>query len=215
MNVIILSMKRCGISWLGDIIKDIYMRLYNKELKINYENDRIETTHTLLKGWNHVCDVDPKVLLQLGYDKVLIVKRDLETMKLAHAKFHGYLESYKSYEAMQQEREGFFQRIEMTHKLLYDQELNDPRVLIVRLEDLNNYTYATFTEIIEFLEFKLTFKQKIKFFLRVLKNKIKPFVIACNPTERNWDVFSALLSKGTDLCNRLQYIEKITNEVKI
>ena len=207
-------MQRCGVSWVGDTIRDIYKCLYGKELNIHYEDNRAQISNTLVEGWHNVYDIDPKILLNLGYDKIIIVKRGLERMKHAHAKFHGYLEMYVSLERMKIERPAFFQRIELQYDLLYNQELNDPRVLIVSLEDLNNYTNDIFNEIIEFLEFKLNFIQKIKFFLRVLRNKVKPFVIPTNPPERNWSVYSALLPKGTEICDRLKYIQKI-EEVKI
>jgi len=214
MNVIFLSMARCGISWIGDTLKEVYKQLYGKELQIHYENDRAMISNTLVEGWHSVYDVDLKVLLKLGYDKVLIIKRDLETMKEAHAKFHGYFEIYDSYEAMQQERPAFFERIEKTYDLLYNQELDDPRIIIISLEDLNNYTHDTFNEIIQFLDFKLSLLQKIKLFLRILRNKIKPFVIPTRPPKRNWDVFSAILPKGTPVCNRLQFIDKLAKQLE-
>ena len=217
MNVVILSMGRCGISWAMDTIKKIYSRLYGKELTIDYEADRVEISNTLVKGWHSIYNVDPMELLKRGYDKILIVRRPLETMKYEHAKFYGYLEHYTSYEHMQQEREGFFEVIELYWKLIYTQTevLQDPRVLMVDLKDLNNYTYSTFEEIIEFLEFKLTIMQKIRLFFRILRDKINPFVIACKPTQRNWDVYSAQLPRGHELCNRLQFIEKITKNEEI
>lgn len=199
---------------MGETIAQIYERLYGKPLKINYEKDRGKVSHNLIEGFTGVYDIDPKILLDLGYDKVLIIKRELETMKKVHAHYQGYLEQYGSYENMQKERPAFFEKIELYHKLLYDQNLNDSRVLIVNLEDLNNFTYASFDEIIKFLEFKLSFIQKIKFFSRVLRNKIMPFVIATNPDERNWNIHSAMLPKGTELCQRLKYLKKIEIEVK-
>lgn len=216
MNVVILSMWRCGVSWTGDVIKDIYERLYGKELKIHYENNRAIVSHKLVKGWSNVYDVDPRVLLYLGYDKIIIIKRDLETMELEHAKYKGYLEQYDSLEQMRLIRPGFFERIRLQYDLIYNQEINDPRVLIVSLEDLNNHTHDTFNEIIEFLEFKMSLKQKIKLFIRILRNKVKPFVVPINPDNRNWSVYSGMLPKGTELCNRLKYMNKIqNNEVKI
>lgn len=220
MNVIILSMRRCGVSWIGEVLSQVHKRLYGKELKINYEKDRAKVSRTLLKGFTGVYDVDPKVLLKLGYDKILIVKRDLNAMKKAHAKYHGYLELYENLENMIRIRPCFFEKIELYHKLLYDQEeiKNDPKVLIVSLEDLNSYTYSTFNEIIKFLDFKLNLIQKVKLFLRVLKydSNMNPFVIATNPIERDWNVFSALLPKGHGLCDRLNYLQKIEeNKIKI
>ena len=163
MNVILLSTQRCGMSWVGKIISQIHKCFYGKELKIVYEHNRSLVSLNLIKGWTGVYEIDPKVLLNLGYDKILIIKRDLESMKEAHALYHGYMELYDSYENMKKERPAFFERIELVYKLLYEQEeiKNNPKVLIVSLEDLNNYTYSTFNEITEFLEFKLSFKQKI------------------------------------------------------
>lgn len=210
MNVILLSMRRCGMSWVGEILSQIHKTFYGKELTINYEEDRSLVSRNLIKGWTGVYEIDPKVLLNLGYDKILIIKRDLETMKEAHAFYHGYQEMYGSLEDMKKDRSSFFERIELAHKLLYDQNLNDPRILIISLEDLNNYSYSTFNEIIDFLEFNLSFIQKIKFFIRVMRNKIKPFIIPINPTDRNWNIYSTILPKGYELCERLEYLEKIS-----
>lgn len=217
MNVVILSMSRCGISWIGETLSQIHERLFGKSLIINYERDRAKVSHNLLEGWTGVYNIDPKILLNLGYNKILIIKRELETMKKVHAHYQGYMENYGTLDIMKKERPAFFEVIELYHKLLYEQEeiKNNPKVLIISLENLNNYTYATFNEIIEFLDWKLSFIQKIKLFSRVLKDKIRPFVIATNPKERNWNIYSASLPKGHKLCNRLQYLEKIQNEVKI
>jgi hypothetical protein len=215
MNVVILSMWRCGISWIGDTIKEIYRRMYGKELKINYENNRPLISHNLVEGWHNVYDIDPKVLLALGYDKVLVIKRELETMELEHAKYKGYLEQYDSYEDMKVIRPAFFERIRLQYDLIYNQDIEDKRMKIISLEDLNHYAHAYFNEIMEFFEFKMNLWQKIKFFLRVLRNKVKPFVIPVNVPNRNWSVYSGILPKGTELCNRLKYMNKIQkNEVK-
>ena len=215
MNVVILSMERCGVSWVGETLAQIYKQLYGKDLSINYETNRSKVSKNLLDGWTGVYNIDPKVLLRLGYDKVLIIKRDLEVMKEAHAHYHGYQEMYGNLESMKEARPSFFEKIELYHDLLYNQEevKNNPKVLIVNLEDLNNYTHATFNEIVEFLDFTLSFKQKIKLFFRVLDNKIKPFVIATNPKDRNWNIYSAMLSKSHILCDRLRYLKKIDIEV--
>ncbi len=214
MNVVILSMQRCGISWIFETISQIHERLFGEPLEINYEKERSIVSRNLLEGYTGVYDIDPKVLLALGYNKILIIKRDLETMKRVHAHYQGYMEKYGSLERMKEERPAFFERIELQYNLLYNQNLNNKRILIVNLSDLNNYTHSTFNEIIKFLEFKLSFIQKIKLFLRVLKDKIRPFVIATNPDERNWNIYSASLPKGQELCNRLNYLKKIEIEVK-
>ena len=214
MNVVILSMRRCGVSWVFEAISQVHERLFGKPLPIDYEKERAIVSHNLLEGYTGVYDLDPKVLLDLGYDKILIIKRDLETMKEKHAHYQGYMEKYGSLEQMKIERPAFFERIELQYNLIYNQKLNDKRILIVNLEDLNNYIYSSFNEIIEFLEFKLSFIQKIKLFIRILRNKIKPFIVPINPSERNWNIYSAMLPKGQELCQRLLYLKKIEVEVK-
>lgn len=208
-NVVILSMQRCGMSWVGGVISLIHERLYGEPLHIIYEDNRAEVSNRLVEGWNGVYNIDPTILLKLGYDKILIIKRELDTLKEVHAHYHGYQEIYKSLEDMKDKRSCFFEKIELYYDLLYNQSeiINNSKILMVNLENLNNYTYSTFNEIIEFLDFKLSFKQKIKFFLRVLKNKVFPFVIPINSNERNWDIYSSLLPKNQELCERLKYLE--------
>ncbi len=213
-NVIFLSMKRCGVSWVGDTIKLVYRNLYGKELKIHYENDRDLISRNLVKGWNGAYNLDPKILLNLGYDKIIIIKRSLEIMKEVHAHYHGYKEIYGTLEKMKEKRPAFFEVIELYYKLIYEQNIDDPRILIVDLEDLNIYTHSSFQEIIEFLDFRLSFIQKIKFFFRLMRNKIKTFIIPVNP-ERNWNIYSALLPKNHELCRRLEYLKKLDNKNKI
>lgn len=216
MNVVILCMARCGSDWVGDIIKYIYERLYGKELKIHYENDRGLISNEVVEGWHNIYNVDPKILLKLGYDKILIIKRPLEVMKQVHALHHGYIEEYESYEHMQRERPGFFKKIELYHDLIYNQQLDPEKVLIVNLEDLNKYTHSIFEEIINFLGFKLSLLQKIKLLFRILRNKVRPFVVPCKAVERDWEVYSTMLPKGHEVCDRLKIIEKLKkNEVEI
>lgn len=211
MNVVILSMPRCGVSWIGEVLSQLHERLFGIPLEITYEKDRAKVSRTLVKGITGVYNIDPTVLLNLGYDKIIIIKRELENLKKAQAHYHGYQEQYGTYENMVEARPGFFEKIELYYELLYEQEnvLQNPRVLLVSLEDLNNYTYSCFKEIMDFLGFKLSLKNKIKFILRVLKDNIRPFIVATNPLERDWNIYSALLPKGHALCARLQFLEKI------
>ncbi len=136
-NVIFLSMRRCGVSWVGDTIKLIYKNLYGKDLKIHYENDRDLISNNLVKGWNGTYNIDPNILLNLGYDKIIIIKRDLDDLKQEYAYYHGYLEMYGTLDNMKEKRPAFFEVIELYYKLIYEQNLEDPRVLIVDLKDLN------------------------------------------------------------------------------
>lgn len=213
-NVIFLSMRRCGISWICEILKKLYFIYHGKALEIVYEADRALISHQLVRGYHSVHDIDPNVLLNVGYDRVIAIKRELETMKHAHAQYHGYLEQYENYEQMKELRPGFFERIEMQYRLLYQQEIKNERFKILDLADFNNHCHASFNELIEFLGFKFTFTRKIKLFMNILRNKVTPLIIPVKPTERNWEIYSSLLKKDFPLCNRLTFMKKIEEEMK-
>ena len=52
MNVIILSMARCGVSWVGNTLSLIHEAYYGKPLDIDYEfSPRLLSTR-LVKGWH-------------------------------------------------------------------------------------------------------------------------------------------------------------------
>jgi len=117
---------------------------------------------------------------------------------------------------MKEGRPAFFERIELQHALLYDQDIQDERLKIFSLEDFNNQPHETFTELVEFLQFKLTFKQKITLFFRILRNKVNPLIVPCNPTERDWDVYSAFSLGGSNkLCERLKYLKQLKKNEEI
>jgi len=208
-NVVILSMRRCGISWIFDAIKKIHVQLHGKTLDFQYENDRELISNNLIPGIHQIYDVDPQVLLNLGYDKIIAIKRELEIMKIEHAKYYGYLETHDSYEVMQEQRPAFFEKIRLYYELLYEQEIHDERYKVFSLEDFNNYTYSTFEELYDFLEFKFSFIQKIKFIIRVFKNHVRPFMLPIVPKDRNWSLYSAMLPRGHVLCNRLEYMKQL------
>lgn len=210
MNLMILSRMRCGSSWVGKVLSDTHEVLKGKPIEWGYERFRPLASKTLLKGFNSVHDVDPKILLNLGYT-VICIERDLETMKRVHALFFGYADE-RGYESLLQERPAFFEKIELYHKLLYGQNIKHKRYLQVRLEDLNNYTSDTFKEIIDFLGWKMSFRQKIKFLIK----KRNILIVATAPPERNWEIYSDFLAKGHEVCPRLKQIEITTKkEVKI
>jgi len=202
-------MPRCGCSWVMETLKKIYKIMHGKDLRVHYEVNRSLASNHLLSGINVVYDIDPKILLNLGYDKILIIKRDKENLEKSMAIYHGYQENYGTLENMKIERPGFFQKFDLLYDLIYNQNINDSRILIVSLEDLNNHVHEMFNKIIDFLEFKMTFRQKMRLFYHFIRNKIKPLVIPVHPPERDFEIYSTILSKEQKLCNRLQYLQKI------
>lgn len=184
MNVIMLSMERHGCSWVGAIISEVYRQLYDEELHWNYEISRviaIDSKYNLPKGYSTVYYVKPQWLLEREYDKIIILQRDLRSLK--EKMCHYYNATWKP-ETFFKKHPGFEEKIEFYHDLVFDESVrDDPRVHWVYLDDLNNFTVATFSLLFDFLEYP----------------KPRPVLIPVNPRERDWNVQGTILRQGHGL----------------
>lgn len=189
MNVILLSIERHGCSWVGAIISEVYKRIFNEPLYWNYEISRIiaiDKKYNLPKGYSTVYYINPKWLLERKYDKIIILQRDLNSLKEKMVHYHfpdkNSKEIFKKYPE-------FEQKIEFYYDIVFDESVKtDPRVHWIYLDDLNNYTVATFSLLFDFLEYP--------------KDK-RPVLIPINPKERDWNVSGTVLrlGHGTDKYN--------------
>ncbi len=200
-NVIIVSMERCGSSWLGAIISEVYEAITGKLVKWNHEISRvqsIDSKYDLPQGWNSVYNVSPLDLLKRGYDKVIVLERNLETLKRVFWMSQRLVHKDMPYEDGLIKYSHFFDTIEKYWNIVYSNKIEDPRVLWVNLDDLNSYTFNTFNEIFDFLEFP----------------KNRPILVPVNPPERNWQCFSDILAKGHKPSDTLKLIElKYTSNI--
>jgi len=76
---------------------------------------------------------------------------------------------------------------------MFAQKIDDPRVIKIRLEDLNNFTYWEMNRLLDHLEFPKSGRTHI---------------MAVNPPERNWQVYSDVLTTGMGMCTRLRRIQE-------
>ncbi|MDH3324015.1 MAG: hypothetical protein OEL89_00090 [Candidatus Peregrinibacteria bacterium] len=204
-NVILLSMERHGCSEWGAIISEIHKQVYDEEMHYNYEISRviaIDDKYNLPRGYSTVYYVKPQWLLKRKYDKIIILQRDLISLKEKMAYY--YFPKLKSSTVFKRYPD-FEKKIEFYYELVFDEEVrNDPRVHWVYLDDLNNYTVATFSLLLDFLEFP---------------RKGRPVLIPINPRERDWNVQGTILRQGHGLDPyQKKMIEtsglKITTELK-
>jgi len=191
MNVIVVSTERCGISWICKIISKIHEGMFGVPIEWNYEISRVDSRKKHLplpQRWNTVYNIDPQKLVDRDYDRVLIIQRDLkELLKAQIVYWHNEL----SYIGL--DNETLLEKTKRYWKLVYEKEIINPKCLRVRLEDLNQYTVATFNEILDFLNFP-TFG--------------RPVVIPTSPPNRNWESYSSVLPKGHNLFKRLEEIDE-------
>jgi len=194
MNVIFVSMERCGISWIIEVLSKVHNIMFGIPISFNDRENKerrelspiIATRHKfpLPTGWNNVYCVDPQKLIDRGYDKVICVQREYETMKKAH----------KLYEGAHDRIERMLIHFNRNYKKVYENEIKHPNYLKVHLEDLNRYTVATFNEIMDFLNFPDTGR---------------PIIVPTSPPERNWETWSSIMEKGKKVNKRLAKIDKI------
>ncbi len=192
MNIIIVSMERCGSSWFGAIISEVYEAIMGELVKWNHEIDRASAIEGVI-GWNSVYNVDPHDLLKKGYDKIIVLERNLETVKrvfwTSQRLHHGDFPYEMSLDDLRYVN--FFSTIEKYWNLVYGNKSEDPSIKYVHLDDLNSYTFNTFNEVFDFLDFP----------------KSRPIIIPVNPPERNWQCYSDILAKGHRPSDTLRLID--------
>lgn len=193
LNVLIVSMERCGISWVARVISMLHEKTFGKAIHFNPEKiSAVQATRTrfpVIKGWNNVYDVNPLDVLKTKdngeqYDKVLIVKRKLKTIQAVHEIY------YPDYLGEDQKVKWREKDVEL-YDLVYNQEIDDPRCMTVNLEDLNNYTVATFNELMDFFNFP---------------EVGRPIIVPILAPERNSEAYTSILAKGQPLIERLNKI---------
>lgn len=190
MNIIFVSMERCGISWIVRVLNSIHREMFGVE--VEYE---AEISQVIAMGkrfpvplhWSCVYNVSPQVLVNRGFDRVIIIQREYETMIKTH-------ELYFNQEWTGEQREVAMRKTKEHYEIVYGKKVRDPRCLHLNLEDLNNYTVYCFTELMNFLNFPET---------------NRPALIPIVPPEREWEMFSSILKKGRVLSRRLQGIKNL------
>ncbi|MFW9872377.1 MAG: hypothetical protein ACFFG0_04685, partial [Candidatus Thorarchaeota archaeon] len=190
-NILIVSMERCGSSWPAAIITEVYEKMTGKFIQWHHEISRDLCTNPKLefpKGWVSVYNIDPNDL-RVGFDRVIILSRNLETLKRV---FWFYYHPEIPYEKAIQIEKGFFAEIERYYDLVYSHKVDDPNFFYVSLEDLNNYTVRTFDQLFDFLE---------------IPKKGRSQIVPVNPPERNWQCFSDIYPRGFEVNDRLKMIE--------
>ena len=193
MNVMIVSMSRCGISWVVRELNMLHEKTFGKSISLRAEKvSMVEVTRTrfpVVKGWNNIYDVNPLDVLKTKdngekYDRVLIVKRKWETISKVH---EIYYPDYLS----EAQKVIWREKDKKMYDLVYGQEIDDPRCLMINLEDVNNYTVDTYNELMDFFNFP---------------SESRPIIAPILAPERNSEAYSSILKKGQPLIERLNKI---------
>lgn len=197
MNIIILSTERCGVSWVARVISQVHYKMFSTSPEWNFEISRVEARKKHLplpQGWNTVYNVKPQALLEHGFDRVLVIQRDMKELFKAHMLYN---RDELNNEYVAPNEEAMINQLERYYKIVYEEKINNPKYLKVHLEDLNKYTVATFNEILDFLNFP---------------SHSRPIIVPTSPPHRNWEAYSSILPKKHELCKRLRDIDKVFND---
>lgn len=194
-NVMFVSMDRCGISWIVRRLSRMHEYMFGVDIDYFPEISRVIATRQrfpLPEGWYNVYEVDPQMLLDRGYDKIVSIQRPLEIMYRVLAM---YYKTDLTYEQCREQYPTYFEKIDKYYELLYEKanEINDVRYKNFSLNDLNNYTCDTFNELMDFLNFP---------------KHGRPVIFPVNPPERNWQAYSSTLLKTEPIGMKLRQIQE-------
>ena len=144
----------------------------------------------LPKGWNGTIGADPALLIQRDYDKIIYVSRDLIELSKALAKYHRKASTIDEIIQLAINEPNFFANIKRKRDKL-EKEINDPRFFRFSVEDWNNFTYQTFNDLLDFLEFPI---------------ENRPLLIPIQ-VNRNWEGYSnSHLPKDTFINEKIEAI---------
>jgi len=174
-NCIILSMERCGCSTVGGLISAFYQNMFEKPLYFNYEISRmiaINPKYTLPKGYCSVYYVKLEWLLERGYEKIIVLKQGLDKIISLMIKY--YIKD-------KPHNPEWIDQIKFYYDLVFNHGIKDERVHEVDWFDLTNYTVATISELLDFLEFPV---------------KNRPILFPLPVQDRDFDKYSTILGIG-------------------
>jgi hypothetical protein len=205
MKILLISMERSGSSWVGAHMSIEHMKVYGKMPLWNHECDRryavfkrVKTEDGIVtietpEGWTSVYEVNPKEALEKDFDKVILLQKDLESLKTDICKYNHPEKWLKEQETGVEDE--FFGRlrkaIERDWNMMFNQEIDDPRLYKFALEDLNNFTEWEWDKLLDFLEFPE-------------RSRCHSFAV-----NRNWQVYSDVLPTGMKICPRLRQLQDI------
>lgn len=144
--------------------------MFNEPLFIDYEASYFEATRfrrPLLKGWNDVIAADPKILLDRGYDKVIVFTRDLYESCKAQALYFRGAKTQEDYKKLLENEPRFFRNIMKKWKRL-NKRIDDPRIFYTSIDEWNNRTLQTYNRLLDFLEFpkKVSLELNGKYYIK-------------------------------------------------
>jgi len=185
LNVVFVSMERCGISWIIRNLNQVHEKMFQKEIIFEPEVSPLLATRErfeLPKNWINVYNVDPELLLNRGYDRVVIVHRDLETLLKVYS-------LYYPPDLAESQRERFIEKTKNDYKKVYEKRPFDKKCFWVNLADLNRYTVKTFNNLMDFLNFP---------------THSRPIITAIKPPDlRDWEAYSSILEQSHTLVGNL------------
>lgn len=227
-NVIMVSAGRCGASWACAVISEIHKEVYGVEKHWNWGISRymaINDKYYFPEGFNEVLYVDPMKLLNRPYDKIIVLKRELDEV-LQSMQVYRFPEL--TYKETEEQYPQFIEDVIFYYGITYNHDFDDPRMYLTNLSDLNNHTVAAFSELLDFLEYPThTYREMIAYIQSnietmdkyqileyLIKNPLRGCLIPINPKYRNWEMSSGTIPMGHGLNPMQIEIQKNTKNSK-
>jgi len=174
-----------GVGWFTSIISQAWNHQHSGPYKLRwrYESDRFEAVkkrRPLPEGWNHCWNADPKILLDRGFDKVIVLQRTLEDSYLGMSL---YCHAFKILEDIVDVQPRFYEIIKRKWEAMEKyRDFEHERFMYVHFDELNTHTVKTFNEVFDFLDFP---------------KEGRPLLLPVK-VWRNWECYSNIEKSGNE-----------------
>lgn len=185
LNVVLTTAELGGVGFFTSNISKAwnYMHPGPYKLRWRYESSRFEATRErrpLPEGWIHCWNADPRILLERGFDKVIVLQKTLVDSYIGLAL---YFNALNTIDSLEEDHPRFFEIIKRKWEFMEQfRKYKHERFMYVHFDDLNNHTVKTFNEVFDFLEFE---------------KEGRPMMIPVK-VWRNWECYSNVEKSGNE-----------------
>jgi len=162
---------------------------YGKRIHWNWEISRLlacDKDYVFPKGFCSVYYVDPRCVLERGFDKVILLQREKAEIR---ADIYGRLNITRDLKRLDE-------RIEFYYELMYEHDISHPNLFRLHLQELSNYSVAVLSDLFDFVGIPKKHRPIIYPFPIWHHPKGKPYEYGLPILHRDWKKHSSILRKG-------------------
>lgn len=218
-----VSVPRCASDWVGDCISDAHFHIYKMPVLWTYIDKEPTPDKTLPfiddqlempKGWTGIYNIHPNLLIERGFDKVIVLTREKDTWIRVELLYYLKVMKYLKRDGKRHSKfkwvydlskEEVMRDLSAQWDSQYKNVTAHANLYQVSIEDLNDHMVDAFYELFDFLEFRRFYEPMFG----------RPIIMPQRPSfeiGRNWEKYSARLPRYQEYCENLDVIGDIYHE---